>query len=433
VAATDAPSRIADAAHPETHLRRHGLRLRAPAPSQSPPASEDTVSRQDTTCSPPLNDGAIGARDATANIGLVHDYLLVMRGAERSFAAIADCWRQAPIYTLLHDPQALDGHFVDREVHTSSLQRLGVGQAGFRKLLPLYPLAMARLDASVHEVIVSSSSAFAHGVKTHTDAKHICYCYTPFRYAWHEREKALAEVPRALRPLLGVTLAAVRTWDRAAAAKVRGYIAISKLSQQRIGEYYGREAPIVHPPVDVKRFAAEALGAREPEDWFLVVSELVAHKRIDVALEAARRLGAAIKVVGSGPEHETLRRHYGSSAEFLGRVDDRQLADLYGRTRALVMPGVEEFGIAAVEAQAAGRPVVATACGGACETVHDGKTGVLVAQATPDDFAQALHDTDFDAFSAEHIRTHASRFSVENFQRRFRAQVERMIAAPAPA
>jgi glycosyltransferase involved in cell wall biosynthesis len=362
------------------------------------------------------------------DVGLAHDYLLVMRGAERTFAAIAECWAQAPIYTLLHDAGALDGRFAGREVRTSPLQRLGLGQANFRRLLPLYPLAMSRLDASAHDVVVSSSSAFAHGIGTRADARHICYCYTPFRYAWHEREKALREVPRALRPLLDRTLGRVRAWDRRAADRVNGYIAISRLSQQRIGDCYEREAPIVHPPVDVRRFA---IG--EPEDWFLVVSELVAHKRIDIALEAARRAGAAIKVVGAGPEEDALRRRYGSSAEFLGRVDDATLAGLYGRARALVVPGVEEFGIAAVEAQAAGRPVVATARGGACETVRDGETGVLVDAATAEQFAEALRETDFGAFSPRRISAHAGRFSLESFRQRFRGQVERMLAAPAQA
>jgi glycosyltransferase involved in cell wall biosynthesis len=356
-------------------------------------------------------------------VALVHDYLLVMRGAERTFAAIADCWAQAPIYTLLHDPRALEGRFSGRDIRTSPLQRLGVGQAGFRRLLPLYPLAIGRLDTRDHDVVLSSSSAFAHGVKTRADARHVCYCYTPFRYAWHEREKALAEVPRGLRPLLDHTLSRVRRWDRAAARRVHGYIAISKLSQQRIADFYGRDAPIVHPPVDVRRFS---IG--EPQRWFLAVSELVAHKRIDVAIEAARRIGAAIKVVGAGPEYDALRSRFGASAQFLGRVDDATLAGLYQRARALIVPSIEEFGIAAVEAQAAGRPVVATARGGACETIIDGVTGVLVPAATPDQFAQALRDTDFDAFSSQEIRAHAMQFSVDSFQQRFRGQVAEMLA-----
>jgi glycosyltransferase involved in cell wall biosynthesis len=402
VAVTDAPFRVADSAPPEMRLRRHRLWQR------------DSVER-------------VAVHADTGNIGLVHDYLLVMRGAERSFAAIAECWREAPIYTLLHDPRALEGRFAGRQVHTSALQRLGVGQAGFRRLLPLYPLAMSRLDARAHDVVISSSSAFAHGVRTRTEAQHICYCYTPFRYAWHEREKALAEIPRALRPLLARTLREVRRWDRAAARRVKGYIAISKLSQQRIGDCYGREAPIVHPPVDVERFS---IG--EPEPWLLTVSELVAHKRVDIALEAARRIGAPIKVVGAGPEYESLRRRYAGSAQFLGRVDDATLAGLYQRARAVVVPGIEEFGIAAVEAQAAGRPVVATDGGGARETVLDGSTGVLVASATPEDFAEALRHTDFESFSPTHIRDHAMRFSVASFKRRFRRQVERMLESAAP-
>jgi glycosyltransferase involved in cell wall biosynthesis len=385
------------------------------------PSATETATR--ISGGPGLGTRVRPAPSFPSKVALAHDYLLVMRGAERAFAAIAECWREAPIYTLLHDPRALDGHFAGRVVHTSALQRLGVGQAGFRRLLPLYPLAVGRLDTSAYDLVVSSSSAFAHGVKTREDARHVCYCYTPFRYAWHERERTLADSRRALRPLLGHTLRRVQEWDRDAARRVTGYIAISKLSQQRIGDCYGRDAPIVHPPVDVARFRAG-----EPEDWLLTVSELVAHKRIDIAIEAARRIGAAIKVVGTGPEFEPLRRRYGTHAEFLGRVDDATLAELYRRARALVVPGVEEFGIAAVEAQAAGRPVVSIDRGGARETVVDGITGVLVPTATPDDFAQALRDTDFDAFSPQLIRTHAAQFSVEDFKRRFPREVERMLA-----
>ena len=276
-----------------------------------------------------------------------------------------------------------------------------------------------------YDVVVSSSSAFAHGVRVADGAVHVCYCYTPFRYAWHEREPTLEAQPRLLRPLLRLTLERIRRWDLAAARRPTHYIAISELTKQRIADFWGRDSTVVHPGVEVERFA---IG--EPEDFFLVVGELVRHKRTELALAAARRAGRRIKVVGVGPELQRLSALYGDSAEFLGRVSDAELADLYSRARALIVPNVEEFGIAAVEAQAAGRPVVAADAGGARETVVDGHTGVLVAERRPDALAEALRETDFDRFSAEQIAEHAQRFSTDTFKRRLVEEVGEPPPAP---
>src|SRR5215207_2150746 len=306
-------------------------------------------------------------------VGLVHDYLLVMRGAERTFAAIADCFPDAPIYTLLYDPVGTSGAFNGRQVRTSYLQRLGGDQRSFRRLLPLLPRAAERLPVQEHDLVISSSSAFAHAVRARPGGVHVCYCHSPFRYAWFERERAEQELPRPLRPPLRAALDYVRRRDLAASRRVSHYIANSEATRQRIERYWGREATVVHPPVDVHRFSLA-----EPEDYLLAVTELVPHKRVDVALEAGRRAGLPLKVVGTGPELERLRARHGDNAEFLGRVDDDELARLYSRALALVVANVEEFGIAAVEAQAAGRPVVAPAAGGTLETVVSGKTGVLV-------------------------------------------------------
>jgi glycosyltransferase involved in cell wall biosynthesis len=357
----------------------------------------------------------------TAMPALVHDYLVVMRGAERAFAAIADCFPSSPIYTLLYDPAATARRFEGRSIQTSYLQHTRVGQVGFRRLLPLYPRAVERLPVQHHRLVLSSSSAFAHGVRPGEQAVHVCYCYTPFRYAWHERDRALAEVPRPVRPVLMRRLAAIRRWDVAAAQRVTHFIAISRLARQRIGDFWGREASVVHPPVETHRFRIAA-----PEDFFLAVGEVVPHKRIEQALEAARRAGRRLKVVGTGPDLDRLSTLYAGTAEFLGRISDAELADLYARARALVVPSVEEFGIAAVEAQAAGRPVVAAAAGGALDTVHDGETGVLVRPDDVDGLAQALRYTDFDRFSPARIAQHADSFSTPVFQRRYLAELARL-------
>jgi glycosyltransferase involved in cell wall biosynthesis len=357
-------------------------------------------------------------------VALVHDYLLVMRGAERTFATMASCWRDAPIFTTLYASEGTAGRFAGREIHTSYLQRGRVGQSGFRRLLPLYPSAVERLRVGSHKVIVSSSSAFAHGVRPAPDAVHVCYCHSPFRYAWHERETALAEFPRALRPLVSRTLDRIRSWDLAAAGRVTHYVANSECVRERIARFYDREAAVVHPPVEVERFAPAAA-----EDYFLFVGELARHKRVAIALEAARRAGVRMKVIGSGPDLERLEHEFGDVAEFLGRVSDEEVADAYAGARALVVPNVEEFGIAAIESQAAGRPVIAIDEGGTRETVLDGETGVLVSRGSVDEFAEAMRHTDFDRFSPPRIVRHARRFSPEAFRERLMGEVARACAA----
>ena len=353
-------------------------------------------------------------------VGLVHDYLLVLRGAERTFAAMADCFPRAPIHTTLYSARGTQGRFAGHPVHTSNLQHLGIRQRGFRALLPFFPAAVERLAVQDHDVVISSSSAFAHGVRPRQGAAHVCFCHSPFRYVWHERELALTEAPPTLRPMLTRTLDRIRAWDVEAAGRVTVYLAGSELVRRRIGDYYGRESAVLHPPVETRRFTPA-----EPEDFFLTVGEVVRHKRVDVAIEAARRAGRRIKVVGTGPELPRLCARHGDHVEFLGRLSDEELADLMPRAQALVVANVEEFGIAAVEAQAAGRPVLAVDAGGVRETVIDGVTGVRVPTGTVDEFAQAMRDVPFGAFDRDAIVRNAARFDVT----RFRARLIDVVAA----
>ncbi|HST54671.1 MAG TPA: glycosyltransferase [Solirubrobacteraceae bacterium] len=367
----------------------------------------------------------LGDTPATAGVrvALAHDYLLVMRGAERTFAAMAELYADAPIYTLLYDEHGTSERFAGRDITTSPLQRLGASQGNFRRLLPLYPTAVGRLRPTDADVVLSSSSAFAHGVRVEPEAIHVCYCYTPFRYAWYEQERALSETAAVLRPLLRSQLARIRRWDLAASGRVHAYIAISECSRERIKRYYGRDSVVIHPPVETHRFSSGAAG-----DAFLVVSEIVRHKRVHVALEAARRARVRIQIVGSGPDHAALSEAY-PEAEFLGRASDEQLAELYASARAVVVPSMEEFGITAVEAQAAGRPVIAAAAGGALETVLDGRTGRLAALDDADAFAAAMRELDTLDFDPARAQENAERFSVESFQRRLADQVAQISAS----
>jgi glycosyltransferase involved in cell wall biosynthesis len=360
-----------------------------------------------------------------SGIALVHDYLLVLRGAERTFAAMTEVWPEAPIFTLLYDEEGTQGRFAGRQVTTSQLQRLGASQDSFRALLPLFPFAVRRLDLRGFDCVVSSSSAFAHGVRPPAAAMHLCYCYSPFRYAWHERERALSEVPGAVRPMLDFFLRRHRAFDRRALRTVDRLLATGEIARERIRRFWGRDAQVLHPPVEVDRFSLA-----EPGQHVLFVAELVRHKRPEIAIEAAVAAGRRIKVVGTGPELVRLREAYGGRAEFLGRVDDEQLAGLYSEAAALVVPNVEEFGIAAVEAQAAGRPVVAVDAGGARETVVPQQTGVLVPDGDVAALAEALRG-DLTRFDPHAIRAHAQQFRPELFRLRLRAIVDELRASGA--
>jgi len=319
----------------------------------------------------------------------------------------------------LYDERVFGERLAGHSVLTSPLQRLGASQRTFKVLMPAMPWAAEHLNVANHELVVSSSSAFAHGVLPDHDAIHVCYCYTPFRYAWYERGAGLAQAPRIVRPLVARSLDRIRRWDKRAATRGTYYIAISRLSQERIARFWNVDAPIVYPPVEVDRFTQA-----EPEDFFLVVCELVRHKQVDVALEAARRARVPVKVVGSGADERRLRDLYGEHAEFLGRLDDVALAQLYPRSRALIIPNVEEFGITAVEAQAAGRPVIAAAAGGALETVIDGETGVLVPPGDIDALARALSDRSLDQLDVGRMMANAQSFGPERFAREIASHVQ---------
>ena len=357
--------------------------------------------------------------EAVAQPVLVHDYLLVMRGAERTFVRMADIWPGAPIATLLYDHDVFGERLTGHPVRTSRLQRLGARQSTFKALLPAMPAAAARLPVAGHDLVVSSSSAFAHGVRPDPGAVHVCYCHAPFRYVWNERETGVAQVPRLVRPMMRrLLLQPIQRWDHLSAHDGTHYVANSRLTQQRIRDFWGLEADIVHPPVELHRFAPAT-----PGDHLLFVGELLRHKQVEVALQAAREARIPLKVVGGGTDEPRLRAEYAGNAEFLGRVDDDELSALYASCRALIVPNVEEFGITAVEAQASGRPVLAADGGGARETVIEGRTGFFFPPGDATALAQILRSGELDRLSPDDAVKSAQRFSVQNFQDGIRRQV----------
>jgi len=361
-------------------------------------------------------------------VALVHDFLLDLRGAERVFLALCELFPEADIFTAVYDPAGTEGRFAHRRIHTSFLQKLHPDATSFRRLLPLYPYAMEALDLSGYDLVLSSSSAWAHGVLPSENAVHVCYCHNPFRYAWNAREATLCARGPVMRAALGIVLQRWRQWDWIAAQRVDRYIANSETTRRRIARYFTRDAEVVHPPVEVERFRPGVVG-----DHYAVLSELMPHKRIELAVRAFNELRRPLVIIGDGPDARRLRRLAGPTIRFTGRVSDAEVARLLATSRALVVTATEEFGIAAVEAQAAGRPVIALAEGGVTESVQEGRTGVFYEQATPEALAAAV--AAFDPLSVDPADCVASahRFDRETFAREIRANVDQALAAgPSP-
>jgi glycosyltransferase involved in cell wall biosynthesis len=359
------------------------------------------------------------AAPASPRVALIHDFLLDIRGAERVFMAICDVWPDADVYTAVYDEEGTEGRFAHRPINTSFLQRLRPTAKTFRPLLPLYPYAIESFDLGGYDIVVSSSSAWAHGVIVDEGALHVCYCHNPFRYAWNARDETLRGRNGLGRATLSVVFNRWRQWDWIAAQRVDRYVANSHTTSRRIARYFNRDAAVLYPPVETERFTPGSSA-----DYYLVVSELMPHKRISVAVEAFARLGLPLVVVGDGPDARRLRRMAPGNIAFEGRVSDERAAQLFEGARALVVTATEEFGIAAVEAQAAGRPVIAYAEGGALETVLEGETGTLFHPCRPEALAESVRRFDADTVSSQACLDNAMRFDVRRFQAGLRAIVE---------
>ncbi|MBI4493976.1 MAG: glycosyltransferase [Chloroflexi bacterium] len=359
-------------------------------------------------------------------LALVHDYLNQYGGAERVLEELHALWPGAPIYTSIYDPAAMPPAYRQLDIRPSFMQRLPGVMRHHQPYLLLYPFAFEALDLSGYDVVLSNSSAFCKGVVTPPSTLHLCYCLTPMRWVWsyHEyvRRERLGGLARAVLP---VAIDYLRLWDVASANRVDHFAAISHAVAARIRKHYRREAAVIYPPVNTAAFHL----APEPGDFFLVVSRLIPYKRIDLAVEACTRLGLPLKVVGAGRDRSALERRAGPTVQFLGKVSEAELADLYARCKALIFPGEEDFGIVPLEAQAAGRPVVAFASGGALETVVDGRTGLHFHQPTPEALAQAIRRLDDLVFDPRAIRAHAERFDVQVFRGALAGFVERAYQA----
>jgi glycosyltransferase involved in cell wall biosynthesis len=360
---------------------------------------------------------------AGTRVALVHDFLLDVRGAERVFLELCAMWPEADIFTAVYDEQGTEGRFAGRNVHTSFLQRLRPTARSFRTLLPLYPAAIESLDLSDYDLVVSSSSAWAHAVICDEHTIHVSYCHNPFRYVWNERAPTLASRDPLSRIALRLAFSRWRQWDWIAAQRTDRYVANSEVTRARIAAYFGRTSSIVHPPVQIDRFSPGRVG-----EHYVVLSELMAHKQIETAVAAFTALGRPLVVVGDGPDGRRLRRLAGPTVRFVGRLSDAAVAEVLQSARAFVLTSVEEFGIAAVECQAAGRPVIARAGGGALETVRDGVTGCFWSGG-PEELAAAVRGFDDGAIDPQDCVEQARRFSPEVFRRGIEREVAEAFAA----
>jgi glycosyltransferase involved in cell wall biosynthesis len=350
------------------------------------------------------------------DVALAHDYLNQFGGGERVAVELTKIWPDAPLYTSLYRPHSTFDHFRGVDVRTSWIDRLPVDRR-FRALLPLMPSAIRSLGELDVDLLVASSSGWAHGIRTAPRAFRVVYCHNPARWIY----EADGYLPRPLaraaaRPLLS----RLRAWDQRQARTADLYIANSSNVQGKIKRTYGIEAPVVHPPADVERFTP-----RPPGDRLLVVSRLLPYKRVDLVVRAATRSGMALDVVGTGPELDALRALAGPSVTFHGRLDDGAVTELMESCRALCFPGVEDFGITPLEANAAGKPVVAYAAGGVLETMIEGRTATFFrepAAATLLDAIERLEDLDT---SPEELAAHAGRFSPAAFAENLLGTIER--------
>ena len=353
-------------------------------------------------------------------VALVHDWLTGMRGGEKCLEAACELFPDADVFTLLHRPGTVSATIERHRIVTSFLQRLPEVHRYYRYLLPLFPAAVERFDLSGYDLVLSMSHAVAKGAIAAPDAQHACYCFSPMRYVWDLYGDYFAKTPQPLEWFISMAASRLRTWDVGATARVDRIAAISRHVERRVARYYRREATVIYPPVEDAYFEAPLASGRG--DYWLVVSSLVPYKRIETAIEAVRRCGEPLWIVGNGPEERRLAKLAPAHVRFLGWQPAASLPEIYARCRALVFPGVEDFGIAPLECQAMGRPVVGLRAGGLCETVrpvgNGGEpTGVLYADATVEGLLQGLatlrrHEDDF---SPARLRRHAAAFRRERF------------------
>ena len=366
-------------------------------------------------------------------VAIVHDYLTQRGGAERVVLAFHELFPDAPIFTSIYDSEGTFPAYRGQDIRTTFLQHLPHGGDSFRALLMLYPIAFSRLHLDGYDLVLSSSSGWAHGVHAE-GAVHVCYCYTPARWLYLQRSYfgVNGPVPTWLRYPLQPALEGLTLWDQRAARRVDHYLTISRASAERVRRFYGRPATVVHGPIEIDRIAFDLDAEPDRPPYYMTLARLLPYKRIDRAIEACERRGTRLIVVGRGPGRAGLRRIAGPLVEFREGVSDQELNRLLAGCTGLIQAGDEDFGLAPLEANAAGRPVVAYGVSGALETVVDGVTGVLFHEPTPESLCRAMDELESRTWDRRLLRAHAMSFNKERFKRRISEAIDDALAGRLP-
>ncbi len=358
-----------------------------------------------------------------SRVALIHDWLNQVGGAENVLETLVRMFPGAPVFTSMYAPAKMPPEYRSWDIRTTFMQRLPGVTAHHQAYMPVYPLAFSRIDLRDYDLILSNKSGFCHGVPAPAGAMHICYCLAPTRFLWqYEAYRQRESLSTAADVILKPVIALLRHWDYAAAQRVHHFIAISTEIQKRIRRYYDRESTIIYPPVDIARFQP---SAEPPGNYFLAGGRLIPYKRTDLAVRACSELGLKLLVYGDGRDRVALEKLAGPTVTFLGRVSWDELAQLYAGARAFIFPGLEDFGIAPLESQAVGRPVIAFQGGGALDTVLPSRTGEFFVEPSVAALRTILASFDPAAYDPAACRTNAVRFCTERFEAELRAFIEK--------
>lgn len=361
-------------------------------------------------------------------IALVHDYLVQYGGAERVLECFTEIFPHAHIYTIVHDKEVMHGVFEDKKIHTSFLQKFPLARKKHRMFPMFMPAAIEQFDFSKYDVVLSDSSSYAKGIITNPETLHICYMHTPMRYAWDDCQKYTDDfgLPRFIKKTVPFFMNYIRLWDWVSAERVDKFIANSNFVAKRIRKYYKKNSTVINPPVAVDEFYVEN-NPEKREDYFLMVGRLITYKRHDIAIKAFNKLGLKLKIIGRGPEMKKLQKIAGPNIEFLGRVEDEDLPKYYANCKAFIFPQEEDFGIVAVEAMSAGRPLIAYRGGDIVEHMEEGKTGIFFDKQSAEDIIEAVEKFDDSSYDGNYIRSKAIKFDREAFKRNIKEYVEKAV------
>ncbi len=354
-------------------------------------------------------------------VALIHDYLTQFGGAERVLLALMELFPDAPVFTLLYSRNGMRMSIDEERVRVSFLQRMP-GSRKYHRFFPmLMPLAVEQFDLRGFDVVLSDSHSFGKGILRDPESMHVCYCFTPTRYVWDDSHRYVREFSSNVffRKTASAALSYIRLWDYYAAQRVDYFFTISSFVKRRIQKYYGRQAEVVMPPVDVNKYTLSV----KDDGYFLVVARLVPYKRVDLAIDACESLGVPLKIVGTGPEEKLLKKRAGKWVEFCGFVSQDRLVELYRRSKALLFPQEEDFGITLLEAASCGKPVVAYRAGGAMETVVEGKTGLFFDKQEKDSLIRAVEVFENLDWDRSYIRSHAERYEKGIFLQRMKEAI----------